>query len=90
MNEGIFKGCSSFEIKELQCNSFESEQSGNLQEVGICKVTCNGSNCNMDHNRPCVPTAGDDCDYTGGGGDTGGASVNILSLSLLLSLYFVI
>lgn len=108
LNEEVHKGCSTFDLAEVSlpdhvgfrsCSNFQNDISGSNQEFGMCKQTCTGTNCNMDHVRPCIPTAGDDCSEDGDGGngtdptppDGGdGAAFSALSLLAALPLYFLL
>ena len=84
LNEEVYKGCSTFNLGDMNCNIVHSDESG---DYGVCKQTCTGPNCNRNHVRPCVPTDTEDCGYN----PDGSSAVNVfLSLIALLPVYFVL
>jgi len=58
LHEEVFKGCSSFDFETdlIRCNLFDN---GEDATWGVCKQTCIEDNCNIGHQRPCLP--GEDC-----------------------------
>ena len=88
MTEEVYKGCSTFVIEDvdIRCDvAHNITIDGHVGEYGVCKQTCNGENCNMEHVRPCVPHAGEDCLP-----DNNRAGETSLSFLFLLILYFLL